>query len=51
MRFYQKFDQETSDDVNVWTVFRKAPPLPFLPPEVHDTDVWIIAAFCTGEMS
>jgi FAD/FMN-containing dehydrogenase len=51
MRFYQKFDMETSDDLNVWTVFRKAPPLPFLPPEVHGTDVLIIAAFCTGDMA
>ena len=50
MRFYRDFAETTSDDVNVWAVLRKAPPLPFLPESVHGTDVLILAAFCTGDM-
>ena len=51
MRYFAQFNADSSDDVNVWAVLRKAPPLPFLPPEVHGTDVLILAAFCTGDMS
>ena len=35
--------KKLGEDTNVWTVMRKAPPLPFLPPEVHGTE---IIAFC-----
>lgn len=51
MRFYERYAAQCSDDVNVWAVLRKAPPLPFLSPEVHGTDVLILAAFCTGDMA
>jgi hypothetical protein len=51
MRAYQAFAKQMSDDLNVWTVLRKAPPLPFLPPEVHGTDVVIFACCYAGKMA
>jgi FAD/FMN-containing dehydrogenase len=33
------------DDVNIWAVLRKAPPLPFLPVEVHGKEVVVMAFF------
>ncbi|WP_273163163.1 FAD-binding oxidoreductase [Massilia timonae] len=32
-------------DLTVWTVLRKAPPLPFLPPQVHGQDVLVLPVF------
>lgn len=32
-------------DMTVWAVLRKAPPLPFLPPEVHGQDVLVLPVF------
>lgn len=37
------------DDTNVWTVMRKAPPLPFLPPEVHGTEIIAFCLFHVGD--
>ncbi len=51
LTYYREFVADTSDDLVVWSVLRKAPPLPFLPPEVHGTEVVILAAFYAGEMS
>ena len=50
LRFYREFSDRSSEEVNVWAILRKAPPLPFLPPDVHGTDVLILAAFYAGEM-
>ena len=33
------------DDLTVWAVLRKAPPLPFLPAEVHGQDVLVLPVF------
>ena len=41
---------QAPDEVTVWVVMRKAPPLPFLPEEVHGTTVLILAALYAGEM-
>ncbi|MFH1572987.1 MAG: BBE domain-containing protein, partial [Acidobacteriota bacterium] len=38
------------DDLAVWVVLRKAPPLPFLAPEVHGTEVLVLAVFYAGDM-
>jgi FAD/FMN-containing dehydrogenase len=35
-------------NVNVWTVLRLAPPLPFLPAEVHGRGIIALAAFYSG---
>jgi FAD/FMN-containing dehydrogenase len=48
---YRDFAMNMSDDLCVWTVLRKAPPLPFLPEDVHGTDIVILAACYAGAMS
>ena len=42
---YRAFVDEMPDDLTVWAVLRKAPPLPFLPPEVHGQDVLVLPIF------
>jgi FAD/FMN-containing dehydrogenase len=39
------------EELNVWVVLRKAPPLPFLPPEVHGREVVVVAVFHAGNLS
>jgi FAD binding domain/Berberine and berberine like len=51
VRRYRSFTADMPDDLNVWLVMRKAPPLPFLPEAVHGTDIIIMACFYAGEMS
>jgi len=51
LRKYRDFNANAPDDLCVWAVLRKAPPLPFLAEEVHGTDVVILAAFWAGEMA
>jgi FAD/FMN-containing dehydrogenase len=51
LRRYRSFTADMPDDLNVWLVMRKAPPLPFLPEEVHGTEILILACFYAGEMS
>ncbi len=51
LRFYRDFAETLPDDVSVWVVMRKAPPLPFLPQEWHFKNVLIFAAMCTGDMA
>jgi FAD/FMN-containing dehydrogenase len=46
---YREFVQLAPEELNVWTVLRKAPPLPFLPEQVHGKEVVVLAAFYTGE--
>ncbi len=47
---YREFVAELPDELNVWAVLRKAPPLPFLPEEVHGREVVVLAAFCAGDI-
>lgn len=51
VRFYRDYADGLPADLNVWLVLRKAPPMPFLPPQVHGTEVAILAAIYSGEMS
>jgi FAD/FMN-containing dehydrogenase len=51
LRAYRDFLKDAPDEVTVWTVLRKAPPLPFLPEEVHGTEVVVLAAMYTGDMA
>ena len=51
LRAYRDFLKDAPDELTVWTVMRKAPPLPFLPEDVHGTEVVILAAMYTGDMS
>ncbi len=41
---------EAPDELTVWAVMRKAPPLPFLPVEWHGKEVLILAACYAGDM-
>jgi FAD/FMN-containing dehydrogenase len=50
VRAYRDFASNMPEDLNVWLVLRKAPPLPFLPEEVHGKEVVILAAFYAGNM-
>lgn len=49
LEFYREFTQTLPDDITVWTVMRKAPPLPFLPEAWHGKEVLVFAAVCAGD--
>ncbi len=42
---YRKFVAAAPEEMTVWLVLRKAPPLPFLPASVHGKEV-VVVAFC-----
>jgi FAD/FMN-containing dehydrogenase len=46
LRRYRDFVATLPNEVAVWAVLRKAPPLPFLPAEVHGTDI-VALAICS----
>ena len=46
LKQYRDFIQTTPPEFNVWVVMRKAPPLPFLPEEVHGKEVVSISDMC-----
>jgi len=45
LRRYRDFVDALPDELSVWAVLRKAPPLPFLPSEAHGTDIIALALF------
>jgi len=49
MRGYRDLTNDLGDETAVWAVLRKAPPLPFLPEDVHGTDVVILALCHSGD--
>lgn len=51
LRAYRDYVADVPDEVTVWVVLRKAPPLPFLPSEVHGTEVVVLAAMYAGDMA
>ena len=51
LHHYREFAAKAPDELTVWVVLRKAPPLPFLPEEVHGTEVVILAALYAGDMA
>jgi FAD/FMN-containing dehydrogenase len=48
---YQKFAESAPEELNVWVVLRKAPPLPFLPENVHGEEVVVLAVFYAGDIA
>jgi FAD/FMN-containing dehydrogenase len=46
---YRKFVANAPDEVTAWVVLRKAPPLPFLPPEVHGKEIVVFAVCAIGD--
>ncbi len=45
---YREFVKSAPEDMNVWVVLRKAPPLPFLPASVHGKEIAALAVFYAG---
>ena len=43
LRQYREFTRKAPDALSVWAVLRQAPPLPFLPEEVHGTGMIALA--------
>ena len=48
---YRQFVNTAPEDLNVWAVLRKAPPLPFLPESVHGKEVVVLPVFYSGAVS
>ena len=46
---FARFTETMPDDINVWMVTRKAPPLPFLPVDVHGKEIIVLAVCYVGE--
>ncbi|MDH4609832.1 FAD-binding oxidoreductase [Pseudomonas sp. BN102] len=46
---FARFTETMPDDLNVWIVTRKAPPLPFLPADVHGKEMVALALFYAGD--
>ncbi len=46
LRGYRDLVSGAPDEQTVWVVLRQAPPLPFLPPERHGTEVVVLATVC-----
>jgi FAD/FMN-containing dehydrogenase len=51
LRQYREFVASVPEELTVWVVLRKAPPLPFLPEDVHGKEVLVIAALYNGDMA
>ena len=49
LREYRRLVAQAPDELCCWVVMRKAPPLPFLPPEVHGTEVLVLAVCYAGD--
>jgi FAD/FMN-containing dehydrogenase len=49
VKHYRSFVAGAPEDLTVWLVFRKAPPLPFLPADWHGREVAVIALVYAGK--
>ena len=47
--YYREFTARCPDELTLWMVLRDAPPLPFLPEEVHGTKVVVFAFVYAGD--
>ena len=48
---FRRLANDAPDELTIWAVMRKAPPLPFLPTEWHGREVLIFAACYSGDMA
>ena len=48
---YREFVKDIPEELTVWVVLRQAPPLPFLPEDVHGKEVVVVALMYSGEIS
>jgi len=46
---FARFTETMPDELNIWMVTRKAPPLPFLPEAVHGKEVVVLALCYAGD--
>lgn len=51
LRHYRELAAAMPDELTVWVVVRKAPPLPFLPQEWHGREVVVFACCFAGDMA
>lgn len=51
LREYRRIAIEAPDELTIWAVMRKAPPLPFIPAEWHGREVLLFAACYAGPMA
>jgi FAD/FMN-containing dehydrogenase len=49
LKQYRDFVASGPEELNVWALLRKAPPLPFLPADVHGKEVVVLVPFYLGE--
>jgi len=50
LRQYREFVASAPEELSVWGVLRQAPPLPFLPKEVHGKEIVVLAVFYGGDI-
>ena len=48
---YRQFVESAPEELNVWVVLRQAPPLPFLPENVHGKEVVVLPIFYFGAVA
>jgi FAD/FMN-containing dehydrogenase len=48
---YRQFVNSAPEELNVWVVLRKAPPLPFLPENIHGKEVVVLPIFYSGPVA
>ena len=48
---HREFVKTAPEELNIWVVIRKAPPLPFLPENVHGKEVVVLAIFYAGDIA
>jgi FAD/FMN-containing dehydrogenase len=51
LKSYREFVKTAPEELAVWVVLRQAPPLPFLPAEVHGKEVIVLPLFYAGDIS
>jgi len=51
LRAWRDFTGDAPDELTVWGLLRKAPPLPFLPASVHGSDVVILVVAHAGDLA
>ena len=47
---YREFVKSAPEELSIWVVLRKAPPLPFLPVAVHGKEAVVLAIFYAGDI-
>jgi len=51
LRAWRDFTMQAPDELSVWAVLRKAPPLPFLPASAHGTEVVVLPLVYSGDVA